>query len=298
VPRHAALRHLLFFLAFALPVLPSRACEVRTVAEMPLRNSLNFLTVPAAINGISVSLLLDTGAERGLVTPEVARSFDLPSDPRVATRAQGTGGTGAIMPHVVVSSLAVGGLELPPHSIPVGPLPAIPRIIPPVAGLLGGDVLAAFDVEIDVPHGRLALRTVSEDCDAPMRWTHETVPLRREGVRLIAPVTLDGHRLEALLDTGALSIALDTETAIHELDLSQAALARDPGGIAGGVDMREALFHWHRFGRLAIGGLIERNPVLTVTRIREDTPMLLGASWFAQHRAWLSYATARLFIAR
>jgi predicted aspartyl protease len=275
----------------------SAACEVETVAEARLRDVAGFLTIQAAIDGAPASLLLDTGAEAGLVTPEAAFRLRLPVDPGRRTQIQGTGGAGGVIPHVVLSGVTIGDLGLPPRSVPVGPLPAVPRTTPPVAGLLGADVLAGFDVEIDVRHGRFALHRVSGTCAAPVRWAHDVVPLRRSGDRLVAGARLDGHELDALLDTGALSVVLDTGTALG-LGVSAEALARDPGGISGGVDMREVPFHWHRFASLAIGGVTIRNPVITVTAVREATPLLLGASWFAGRHVWLSYATGRMFVAR
>jgi predicted aspartyl protease len=275
----------------------SAACKVETLAQAKLRDVAGFLTVEATIDGVPASLLLDTGAEAGLVTPDAALRLRLPLDPGRRTLVQGTGGAGAVIPHVMLSGLAIGGLELPPHSVPVGPLPAVPRIVPPVAGLLGADVLSGFDVEIDARHGRFALHRVSGECDAPVSWAHDIVPLHRSGDRLIAGARLDGHPIDALLDTGALSIVLDTGAALR-LGVTADALARDPGGISGGVDMREVPFHWHRFASLAVGGITIRHPVITVTQVREATPMLLGARWFAGRHVWLSYATARMFVAR
>lgn len=282
--------------AMALGGVASAACDVETVAETKLRDVAGFLTVQATIDGVPASLLLDTGAEAGLVTPDAATRLRLPVDPGRRTLVQGTGGAGEVIPHVVLSGAAIGGLGLPPHSVAVGPLPAVPRTTPPVAGLLGADVLSAFDVEIDLRRGRFALHRVSGSCDTPVSWAHDTVALRRAGNRLIAGARLDGHELDALLDTGALSIALDTGAALG-LGVSADALARDPGGISGGVDMREVPFHWHRFASLAVGGVAIRHPVVTVTPVREATPMLLGASWFAGRHVWLSYATSRMFVA-
>ncbi len=273
------------------------ACVVQTAAELVLREHAGFLTVGASVNDRPVSLLLDTGAESGLVTPEAAQLLNLPPDPERQTWMEGTGGAGAVAPHVLLSGVALEALALPPQSVPVGPLPAIPRVVPPVAGLLGADILAAFDVEIDVQRSRLALHEVYGDCHDPVSWPHWTAPLRRTGDRLTVTATLDGRRFEALVDTGALSIALDVDAAA-QLGVTVDRLAREPGGVSGGVDMREVPFHWHRFVSFSVGGATLRNPVLTVTTVREVTPILLGASWFASHRVWLSYATGRMFIAR
>lgn len=290
-----------FLVALGAVVAVSRgaaaACDVQTVAELTLRDVAGFLSVSVSIDGVPASLLLDTGAEAGLITPDAALRLGLPLDPTRQTRIEGTGGAGEVIPHVVLPGLAIGNLTVPAHSVPVGPLPAVPRITPPVAGLLGADILAGFDVEIDARRGRFALHRVTGACAALVPWAHETVPLRRSGDRLVVGAVLDGHPLDALLDTGALSVVLDTAAA-ERLGVSAAALARDPGGVSGGVDMREMVFHWHRFASLAIGDVVIRDPVITVTPVREQTPMLLGASWFATRHVWLSYATGRMFVAR
>ncbi len=273
------------------------ACNARTVAELPLRSSAGFLTVTATVNGEPVSFLLDTGAEAGLVTPEAATSLGLPLDPDRRTRVEGTGGSGAVEPHVVLGAVVLGNIALPARSVPVGPLPAIPRIVPPVVGLLGADALAGFDVEIDVRRNRLTLYEIYGDCDDPAPWPHATVPLRRVGDRLTVMTALDGKPFEALIDTGALSIVVDPSAA-GNVGVTAERLARDPGGISGGVDMREVPFHWHRFASFSVGEATLRDPVLTVTSVQEPTPILLGAHWFVSHRVWLSYATGRMLIAR
>lgn len=291
-------RRSLLLVAAAIPLVRgAHACEVRTAAEVKLRDVAGFLIVPASVGGVPVSLLLDTGAETGLVTPAAARLLGFPADRGRQTLVEGTGGSGGVIPHAMLAGLAIGGLALPALSVPVAPLPAVPRIVPPVVGLLGADVLSGFDVELDVPRGRLALHRVPDDCAAPAPWPHDIVTLRRSGDRLIAPAILDGRRLDALLDTGALSVVLDTGAAAG-IGVSAAALARDPGGISGGVDMREVAFHWHRFASLAVGGVVVRNPVITVMPVSEQTPLLLGASWFAGRHVWLSYAAGRMFVAR
>ncbi len=274
-------------------------CGGRTVAEISLRAVVGFVVVSATIGGTPVSLLLDTGAEAALLTPEAVTRLGLSPDPTRRTLVEGTGGRGEIVPHAMLDGLALGAYVAPTHSVAVAPLPGMPRIDPPVAGLLAADLLPGFDVEIDFAGGRLVLREpAAPDCAAPMPFaSHEPVALRRSGDRLIVTARLDGQKLDALVDTGALSVVLDTDAALR-LGVTSAALARDPGGIAAGADMRELTFHWHRFASLAIGPVTARRPVITVTRVTEQTPLLLGASWFMAHRVGLSYATGRMFIAR
>jgi predicted aspartyl protease len=250
---------------------------------------LGYFVVPAEIDGAAVSLLLDTGADTGLVTPELAAALRLPLDPGRRTLMQGTGGTGAFSPNVILPHLRLGGLELRGLSVPVGRLPSLPNLTPRVGGLLGAELMARFDLDIDVPRGRLALQ---EAACARTDWTG-AVPLGRDGARLTAEAVLDGTKLTALIDTGARSILLSTRAA-RGLGVPQAQLDADPGGITSGVDLRETMFHWHRFASLRIGPVMLDRPVLTVAPLDEQAELLLGAPFFQARRVLLSAAAARM----
>jgi predicted aspartyl protease len=266
-----------------------------------LAHKAGFLALPADINGQAVSLLLDTGADAGLVTPQIARQLALPSHSMQRTLLQGTGGNGGWARIVTIHSLMLGRLNIIDQAMPGGPLPAAPNMVPPVAGLLGGDILSAFDIEIDLPDDRLAFYRASLSCGPgglpPWSGAYDTVPLQRIGRRLVATVLLDGQPVRALVDTGARSTILDTETAAR-LGIGPDVLARDPGGIGGGIDMQPVEYRWHRFRSLQVGPEVINRPVLTVLPHVDATEMLLGADFFQARRVWLSYATSRMFIRR
>lgn len=246
--------------------------------------------MPAAIDGQPVALLIDTGADTALVTPEAVVALRLRRDPLRRSRLSGTGGdpqdsdTGT--PNAILSDLALGGLHLLRRSVPVAALPAAPLLTPRVAGLLGADLLGSFDVLIDVPARHLAL--LPPGCGTPWPGADRVV-LDRAGDRLLAPVALDGTPLFALVDTGARALVLD-RAAAGRLGVTDAALDADPGGITQGIDLHDVTFHWHRFARLQVGATVLRDPVLTVFPLAEEAPMLLGAAWFQPRRVLLSYA--------
>lgn len=276
------------------------ACVRLQVAQVPLRDDQGFLSVPATVAGEPVRLMLDTGSEAGLITPEATRALGLGVDRAARVRLRGTGGDKAALAVARASGLSIGGLRLDGVLLPVGPVPAAPRLDPPVVGLLGGDVLSRFDLDIDLPHGRLSLwrvRTGSLACARPPAWSgaFRTVPLSPDGVRVSLTVLLDGHRLRALLDTGARSRVL-SEAAARSLGIAASTLAAEPGGITSGVDMREQPYHWHRFAALSVGGETERRPVLTVVPLAGPFPMLLGTDWLRGRELWVSYGGLRLFI--
>ncbi len=209
---------------------------------------------------------------------------------------RGTGGSGTTVPIIALPTLALGRLHVDGLRAPVAALPQVPHVMPAVAGLLGADVLSHFQIEIDVPRGRLALYRAG-DCGEGPPWRNDAteLALTREGGRLFAAVRLDGVALRALLDTGARSIIVG-ERAAARAGAGAAVLAREPGGIAGGTDLHPRLYHWHRFAALEIGTVTLPNPTLTVMPIEEDATVLLGAPFFATRRVWLRFDPPAMFV--
>ncbi|WP_408869862.1 aspartyl protease family protein [Gluconacetobacter tumulisoli] len=278
------------------------ACEVIRVARVPLRDDGGYLSFPVSIAGQAVSMLVDTGSEGGLVNDGAVRALRLAIDPDRRTVMHGTGGLAGVVPNVVVPDMRIGDVRLGDMSIPVGDLPGQPMIRPAIAGLLGGDVLARFDVELDVAGGWLSLWRVgagSLACGGPPAWRgeYDTIPLGREGHRVTIDAELDGTAMTALVDSGARSRIVSTAMA-ERVGVGPDRLAVDPGGENSGVDGRAIAYRWHRFTSLRIGRELDRGPVLTVAPLHDRADMLLGADWFAAHAVWISYTTGRMFVRR
>ena len=278
------------------------ACERTPLASATLRDDDGFITMPVAVAGRAASMLVDTGSDTGLLTEQGAAGLGLERDRSRRTSLQGTGGTGRTVPNAILPALRIGALVLPGGSVPVGTLPAMPFIAPPVAGLIGADVLARFDVEMDLPHRRIVFWRValgSVACAPPPAWSgaYDAVPLSISGGRAMLSATLDGHPITALLDSGARSRIVSTRAAAR-VGVGADQLGADPGGINAGIDLHDSTYHWHRFHTLAIGHETFDNPVLTVAPVAERVDLLLGADWFATRDVWISYATATLFVRR
>lgn len=289
-------------LACLLAAHPAMAtgCRIEPVARVKLRDDSGFLSIPARIAGQPVRLMVDTGSDAGLITPEAVRGLGLASDPDAHVRLLGTGGVGRSTAIARVSALSIGTLPLGDVPTPVGALPGAPRLDPPVVGFLGGDVLSRFDLDIDIGRATLTLYRVglpSLACAQPPAWkgAFTTLPLATHGVRLSLTASLDGHPVSALLDTGARSRIVSRAAALR-IGVTSDALAGDPGGITSGVDMHEEVYSWHRFRTLAIGREVMRSPVLTVARLSEPFDMLLGTDWLAERETWISYATGQVFL--
>ena len=145
------------------------------------------------------------------------------------------------------------------QSLSIGRMPGFPPSVPTVAGLLGADVLAAYDVELDLPNGRMALYT-PRDCAGFVPWPGAVaVPLARtrSGLAFVDAV-VDGVTVRALLDTGARTTLLARATAAS-LGISQAALAHDPQRIGIGIGLGNIDVRTHRFAELGLPGAMQRD---------------------------------------
>jgi predicted aspartyl protease len=123
---------------------------------LPVRLDHGILLVPGALNGQPVQLVVDTGAEGSLVSSEAVARFGLERDTTRRTTINSVGGQ-ITMANAWVRSFIVGNLETPQVSLAVGPLPALGEPASPLAGLVGADYLAAFDIEFDLPRQRIGV---------------------------------------------------------------------------------------------------------------------------------------------
>ena len=121
---------------------------------------------------------------------------------------------------------------------PTGSLPHRYAETPRVAGLLGADLLSVFDVALDMPHGRMLLRSVQR-CDGdfvPWRTTHFRLPLSQRGKNHLAvSVEIDGQSFRALIDLGAGATQLKTGAAAS-IGIAPATMAHDRSVNTKGVE--------------------------------------------------------------
>jgi predicted aspartyl protease len=277
----------------------SRRCSVERAAELPVRVERGFLLVSGAIDQNPVFLLVDTGSERSMVTPDAVSRWRLDEDLRRRTTLHGIGGQ-VTTSNAHVPDFAVGRMELLDQSMAVGQLPSVGSLDPPVAGLLGADFLSDFDLDLDVPHRKITLYRVLDCNDDFTPWPQvaAVVPMRRLAKSLLAiDVQVDAQPVSALIDTGARASVITAQTA-QRVGIGSDALAVDPSMSNVGVDSNTVAGHLHRFSELQIGRQTFHDVRLGVAPLNlRDTEMLLGTDYLRGHHVWLSYATHRLFLA-
>jgi predicted aspartyl protease len=273
-------------------------CKLVEVAQMPLTVEKRLLIVPAGVNGHWVRLVVDTGAERTVLSEETAVRLGLPRDPRFVSHTVGVGGM-TTSTDVALASLVLGGVRFPVSHVAVNRLPLDGTAGLRADGLLGADILLAFDLDIDVPGQRLTLYRSRLCADSRPPWPEQAIPVagiagRKD--RLLLPIELDGVGGMAVLDTGAQSTTIGVGLA-RKLGLDAQAMAQDPTVRHIGAGPGSMVAHIHRFDELRIGPAIVRNVQLSVLPVDAGVgDALVGEDFLHDRRVWLSFPGRQMFV--
>jgi predicted aspartyl protease len=260
-------------------------------AAIRLEKTDGICLVPVLLNGQLARLVLDTGAERSIITRAAATRLRLPFDPWVETTMRGAGGQLERHPNADIAAATIGGAILSQRALQRGLSLAVTEFdMGGADGLLGADVLRHFTLALDYPGGSMALR--------PPGWQPAAGAVALTQLwpdRLLAPVTLNGQPLLALLDTGA-GASLINARGMHRLGLTPAAIASDPaaaisaigGTLPAGV---------HRFIEFRLGALIVQQPAILAAYVPEPAfDMTLGLDILGRQRLLLSWERQSLIL--
>ena len=114
------------------------------------------ITVEARLNGVALTLIVDTGADRTVISPEVIERAGLAGGAGRSVQVIGVTGTSTAT-LVTLPLLDVAGARIGPIVVVAHPLPSTFRGSDAVDGLLGRDVLDAFTLSVDTASGRATL---------------------------------------------------------------------------------------------------------------------------------------------
>jgi len=279
---------------------PAVDCKLTMVAQMPLQVQDHLLVVPAGINGKWVHLVVDSGAERTMITDSAASRLGLPHDLRYAARSMGIGGA-TTTTDVTIDRLVLGGVHFPINRVAMGTFVLRNGRGLDADGLLGADILLAFDMDIDVPGGKLTLYRPRLCPNAQPPWPEpgvEIAGVRTRKDRLLLPFELDNVAGMAILDTGAQGNVLGVEMA-RRMGLDDQAMASDRTIHQHGVGPNTTISHMHRFSLLRIGPVAQQSPELAV--LPSDFGVgdaLIGETFLRGRRVWLSFRNRQVFVSR
>ena len=179
--------------------LPTSLPDVGLVTPMTVDQTTR-LMLPVRINGAGpFPFIVDTGAERTVLSREVAQQLNLP----VVGRARVVGMAEAVETNLV----APGDLGLEHLTLETGDVPTFSQFNIGAPGLIGIDSLQGHKVVIDFIAQRIDIRP-SEARRMQRReesFDDEaiTVIARSRGGRMIlSNASIDGHRVDIIVDTG------------------------------------------------------------------------------------------------
>lgn len=277
------------------------ACRVTRAGDVALELRDHLIMAPATINGAKVRVVVDTGAEISAVTGEMISRLGLLGDQNNGSLMSGVGGQGLAQADALVDNLTFGPFKSGATHFAVVDLRFGKASDPPLGGMIGADVLSRYDLDLDIPDGRLTLYKVRHCSGNFLPWTmpYDATKLHVTWEdTLTLPVVVNGVRFTALLDSGSTGTVLDSQAA-EKAGVSAADLAKEEPGKgtgAAGVDFQEVS---HVFRDMRVGPVTLHDVRLGVLdRTLHDSDMLLGLDFLGTRHVWISYRTGQLFIAR
>lgn len=190
------------------PAIVSAPPATRPAADAPAPDDLSFaevdqrMTVPVQIAGAGpYRFIIDTGAQRSVISRQLARRLNLPAGRRVRLTAM-TGSS--VVDTVIIPSLSVstmGGERIEAPALEGTDLGAL--------GLLGIDTLQGHRLVIDFDAARMSVAPSTRRDRALRAAPGEIVIQARSlfGQLVVTSATLNGRRVRVVLDTGT-SISL------------------------------------------------------------------------------------------
>lgn len=127
------------------------------------RDAAGRIVVAARLNGVSLSLLVDTGADRTMISPSAMARAGFGGERGTAVNVVGVAGS-ASATLVTLPTLDVGGVR-------IGPLAVIVHALPTeeVDGLLGRDILDRFTLVLEGGSGPAVLTPRTSRVEGPRR---------------------------------------------------------------------------------------------------------------------------------
>ena len=304
--RSAVASYLLLSIAVAcfgaIPAFADEACRPQQLASLHLSAGANgSVSIPATLNGRTVTLVVDTGSSIGMLDAASAKDLDLE-----ISRSR----SWLSLPGGINTSLFA---EV--DSVQLTTLPAFQSkfaIIPPDANggekvlNIGADALSKYDIEIDFAGSRLNLYSPDRCIGRILQLNGEllaAVQMQSDrGLHIVVPITLDGKPMTAVLDSGALRtvMSLETAQAVFGLDNNNAELSAEaPTSLNGGTV--SAPFRYP-FKSLNIAGVTVANPniqLLPESALVSDGPqILLGLDVLRRLHIYVAYADQYLYVGR
>ncbi len=277
-------------------------CKFIKKAELPVTIDNLRAMVDAKINGKDTKLMIDSGAFFSNVTDEAAKAFEMkPTPAPFGLEIVGIGGNRRDA-HAVKADTFVLGNSMSFRNIEflvggrVGGAGG--------GGLVGANVLGAFDTEYDLANGVIRFFQV-EGCKSNTDlayWAqgkpYSSIPLDAPGKFLThvkAKAEVDGHPVRVTLDTGV-RLSILSRPAAGRAGVRISTEGVTPAGLSYGIYGGTEEEFLAPFASFKIGDEEVKNTKLRFADLNlPDTDMLLGMDFFLSHRILVSASQRQLY---
>jgi predicted aspartyl protease len=291
-------------------------CGLVRVAELPVNIEQGHLLVKMDVDGHEGWFLIDTGSPFNMLSRHMVEALGLTPLPVTPSMLVYDGAGQRLKHFVVAKKLTLSGMTAENKEFVVMGESSTREA--PFEGIFGADFLAAYDVELDLPHGKIRLFTQDHCKGQVVYWTQDyaAVPFKIDAsLHMVMQVTLDGNSMRAMLDTGATPSTLSAQTARRTFNFDPEAQGIAPDGrdtMGSGASLP---YYKHKFGNLDVGGVEFHNTELQViadkmTQIMRDharhtdlqsqehlpTQVTLGLHHLSRIRAYIAYGERMLYI--
>lgn len=271
------------------------ACRLALVTSVPIEEHAAHLWIPVTLNGHDEAVMLDTGSQVNVLTPETAARVRSKTDVAggfAQGRLEGIGGARSSY-DASISHLGIGAIK-------ANDAPFVVAVGMHDVDMLGMSLFEKSDLDIDLQTGRLTLYLETRHCGQPVTTLTGNVYLvpridTANDDRLFVPVTIAGRTLTAQLDTGAPHTALLASGAAR-LDLQSAD--GDTALRMNGVGPTIARGYRRIAAPIEIGDLTVHNlPIDVLPDARgEGADMLLGLDFVRKVHVWISQSSHSLVL--
>jgi hypothetical protein len=293
---------ILLLAAMAVPGAASASCTLGAVATLPLSVEGSRLSVPVSLNDTPGQFVIDTGAERTLLTGPYAQKSGVGMDVHAGRMIfSGAGGRETLpVNQAHVRRIEVGKLAFQDWEFAVIPPEESDAVHIGGDGILGMDFLHYFDMDVDLENHKVTIWRVQGCSTIHPEWqgTYDTIPLKgtvHQGVT--APILVDNAILDVTFDTGAGGLLL-TRDAGAKAGVTDAMLAKDEASRSRGIGGKFPAVE-HRFNLVLVGQAQFDHPIATVETESHRAGYsdgLMGWRYLKPKRFWLSFTTQTLFV--
>lgn len=281
---------------------PPSACHVEDVADLPVSFTAEGPAIPVSLKGHPLNMLVDTGAEISVLTPQTAQALNIPDD--FSITAAGAGVNGTVHAAVTVSqSLTFGRVSMGRAAFLVAGLGNAGRPGDvPVDGLIGNDILQQFAIALDFPDHEMTLMLPGNCAEIVPPWPgrFSIMPFSRApDSSPVIPIAIDGQVFNVVVDSGA-----DT-TFISAAALSGAGVLPEKGAPSlqahsyglGGLSAEESR---QVFATMTVGGETFAHPLIMtgesklLAKLNADG--LLGEDYLRHRKVFINNLSDKIYL--